>query len=175
MNQRKLICYEEKGLPLWIRDQLAMGTMGVFFPVSFIMEETNLTAVFQTDGYRPLSQIQKISTEDVFRIFCHIVMAMENNEKHYLLPEQYVINRDTVYFDLLSGRVKMIFLLNRDATPGVEQLCYLAQACNTMVHEEGEPYLESLIDELQKGGASYRSIIHRCELLQQEIYVCDIP
>ncbi len=175
MNQRKTVCYEEGQMPFWLMEQLAMGIMDVFFPVSFMKEEQHLTAAFQIDGYRPLSQIHTMSTEDVFQILYQVMMQMETNEKHYLFPESYEITRDTVYFDPLKNRVKMIYRPSEEGLTGKERLSQLILDCKTMVSEEGRSYLDSLAEALQQGDHSYRSAIHRCELLQQEIYVCDIP
>ena len=69
----------------------------------------------------------------------------------------------------------MIFVLNEEGVAAKEQLCELAVFCQSMVSEEGQSYLRSWAEELQNTGLSYRSAIHRCDMLQQEIYVCDIP
>lgn len=175
MNQRKTVCYRAGELPGWIMEQLAMNTMNVFFPASFLVETENIKAVYQLEGYRPMSHIHNLSTEDVFQLLCQLMRAMEDNEKHYLFPDRYLINMETVFFDPLKNRVKMIFLPNEEALSGKEQLCRLAIDCRSLVSEEGRGYLESWAEELETADLSYRSAIHRCELLQQEIYVCDIP
>lgn len=175
MNQRKTVCYEAGKLPAWIMEQLAMGIMGVFFPVNFMKEDGRMTAVFQTDGYKPLSHIHSLSTEEVFQMFCQLMTEMENNEKHYLFPDRYLIHGETVYYNPLKNRMRMIFLPNEEGVSGREQLCRLALSCKNIISEEGHGYLDSWAEELQKADLSYRSAIHRCELLMQEIYVCDIP
>ena len=175
MNQRKTICYTAGQVPLWMMEQLAMGLMEVFFPVSFVKEEENLTAVYQIDGYRPLSQIHALPTEEVFQLFCQVMSRMEQNEKHYLFPDRYRIAMDTVYYDSLKNRVKMIFIPNEEGHTGKSMLCQLARDCKQLVSEEGQTYLDSLAEELEKHDFGYRSAVHRCEMMQQEIYVCDIP
>ena len=175
MNQRKTVSYVENKLPSWIMEQLVMGTMGVFFPVSFVKDEDRIVGVYQTDGYIPLSHIHKMATEDVFQLLCQLMREMENNEKQYLFADRYLINEETVYFDPLKNRVKMIFLPNEEAVSDKEQLCRLAVFCKSMTSEEGHGYLESWTVELESADLNYRSAVHRCELLQQEIYVCDIP
>lgn len=175
MNQRKTVSYAVNKLPLWIMEQLTMGTMGVFFPVSFVKEEACIVGVYQTDGYIPLSHMHKMATEDVFQMLCQLMREMESNEKQYLFADRYLIDAETVYFDPLKNRVKMIFLPNEETVSGKEQLRRLAVFCKSMISEEGHGYLESWTAELEAADLSYRSAIHRCELLQQEIYVCDIP
>ena len=175
MNQRVEISYEEKQLPEWMMEQLSLHTMGVFFPAGFMAEKESTTAIFQVDGYRPLSHIHRLATEDVFQMFYQLILEMENNEKHYLFPENYLINEETIYFNPLANRVKMIFLPNEEMVSGKEQLLHLTCFCKTLISEEGQGYLDGWAEELKTGDLSYRSAIHRCELLQQEIYVCDIP
>jgi len=175
MNQRKTIRYKDGQMPAWIMEQLSMETMKVFFPVSFMKEETCIAAVFQTDGYRPLAHIHNLSTEDMFQMFCQLLAEMENNEKHYLFPDCYCIDENTVYFDSLKNRVKMVFLPCEEALHGKEQLRSLVLVCKDLVSEEGKHFLEDFAKLLEKAELNYRSAIHHCELMQQEIYVCDIP
>ena len=175
MNQKIEVHYGEQGLPKWIMEQLAMGTMEVFLPVCFLETEDGLTGVFQTEGCRPLFHIHSLPTEDVFQLLCQVIRQMENNEKHYLFPERYVVGPDSVCFDPLKNRVKMIFLPAEDACSGRDRLCKLIRDCKRLVSEEGQGYLESLAAELEKGRLGYKAAIRRCELLMQEIYVCDIP
>ena len=175
MNQRKTVCYGAGELPDWIMEQLAMGTMAVFLPVSFVEDGPGITGIFQADGCRALCCMHSLSTEDAFQMLCQLMTAMEDNEKHYLFPDRYLIDMETVFFDPLKNRVKMLFRPNQEGLSGKEQLCRLALACKAIVSEEGHGYLDSWAEELQKADLSYRSAIHRCELLQQEIYVCDIP
>lgn len=108
-------------------------------------------------------------------MLCQLIFQMENNEQHYLYPERYLINRESVYYDPLKNKIKMIFLPNEEARSGQEQLLQLIADCKRLISEEGEGYLDSWAAELQLGELNYRSAIRRCELLQQEIYVCDIP
>ena len=138
-------------------------------------EEKGVTAIFQTEGYRPLSQIQHLPTEEVFQIFGQLLQQMENNERHYLTPERYLISEDTVYIHPLKNKVKLIFDLNEEAIPAREQLSQLTTYCQSMVSEEGQSYLMGFAEELKQASLSYRSAIHRCDMMQQEIYVCDIP
>lgn len=175
MNQRKMICYTEGQLPRWIMEQLTMGLIEVFFPVSFVKEEESLTAVYQIDGYRPLSHLLSLPTEEVFQLLCQVISWMEQNEKHYLFPERYRIAMDTVYYDSLKNRIKMIFIPNEEGNTGTSMLCQLVRDCRKLVSEEGKSYLDSLAEELEKHDFGYRGAIHRCEMMQQEIYVCDIP
>ena len=175
MNQKKEVFYGEKGLPVWIMEQLAMGTMGGFLPVSFIETEKGVEGVFLADGYRPLSHFHSLSTEEMFQLLCQLISEMENNEKHYLYPERYLMNCETVYYDPLKNLVKLIFIPNEEGLSGQEQLRHLISDCKSMMGEEGACYLDSLVEEMRTGPLNYRSAIRRCELLQQEIYVCDIP
>ena len=175
MNQRKTVCYGLGELPNWIMEQLAMGTMAVFLPASFAEDGPDITGTFQAEGYRALSCIHSLSTEEIFQMLCQLMSAMEDNEKCYLFSDRYLINMETVFFDPLKCRVKMIYLPNAEGLSGKEQLCRLALDCKKLVSEEGHGYLNSWAEELRKADLSYRSAIHRCELLQQEIYVCDIP
>ena len=108
-------------------------------------------------------------------MLCQLMSAMEDNEKHYLFSERYLINAETVFIDPLKNRIKMIYLPNEEALQGKIQLCQLALFCKSMIDEEGRGYLDSWVEELQKEDHGYRSAIRRCELLMQEIYVCDIP
>lgn len=175
MNQRITVSYTEQQLPSWMMEQLTIHTMNVFFPASFLMEKGGVTAVYQTEGYRPLAHAHHLSTEEVFQMLCQLMSAMEDNEKHYLFSERYLINAETVFIDPLKNRIKMIYLPNEEALQGKIQLCQLALFCKSMIDEEGRGYLDSWVEGLQKEDHGYRSAIRRCELLMQEIYVCDIP
>ena len=175
MNQKKEVFYGKKGLPEWIVEQLTMGTMDGFLPASFIETENGLEGIFSADGYRPLSHLHNLSTEELFQMLCQLISQMENNESHYLYPERYLMNLETIYYDPLKNRVKLIFLPNEEELSGQEQLLRLITDCKRMISEEGEGYLDSLAEEMRTDSMNYRSAIRRCELLQQEIYVCDIP
>ncbi|MBR3785482.1 MAG: hypothetical protein IKJ77_03670 [Firmicutes bacterium] len=175
MNQNKTVFYGKDGIPKWMMEQLAMGIMDVFLPVSFIQDTAGISAVFQTGGCRPLHQMKQMSTEEVFQMFCNLIGQMEANERHYLFPDRYVISTETVFYDPLKSRIKMIFVPNEEGLPGKEQLCLLIRDCMNLASEEGRGYLESLAEEICEKDFSYRGILHRCELLQQEVYVCDIP
>lgn len=175
MNKRKTICYEAQQMPNWIMEQLAMGTAKSFLPVTFMKEGAQLTAVYQVDDYKQLSQVQSMPTEDVLQVLSQVIMAMEENEKQYLFSEDYLINRDTVFFDTLRGKIKLIFLPNENRSDSKSQICHLADACKSLVGEEGRTYLENMVQEVGSENLCYRSMVHRCEQLLQEVYVCDIP
>ena len=126
-------------------------------------------------GHSPFPQNREMCDTVQYRMLCLLMREMESNEKQYLFADRYLIDAETVYFDPLKNRVKMIFLPNEETVSGKEQLRRLAVFCKSMISEEGHGYLESWTAELEAADLSYRSAIHRCELLQQEIYVCDIP
>mgnify|MGYP003319766334 CR=1 FL=1 len=116
-----------------------------------------------------------MATEEVFHMIMQIIQIVEQNEKHYLFTDRYVIDEHTVWVDRLNGSVGLIYSPNENAMTTVEQVSHLLTYCRAIVPEEGIPYIASIESYLEKGNISYNSFVGKLEILQNEIYVCDIP
>ena len=174
MNQTRSVSYEINTVPEFIVEQLTGGMLSSFFPVSFVCEQSHYTGVYRTGECKALDRIEELSIKDMLWIFCQLLRLIGENEKHYFFGESYQIDVHTVYADLMRGQVRMIFQPMEEPCDTKTQLYRLLEDCKVKVSEEGQGYLQDMMEYLMKEEVGYRSAIHHGEQLQYEIYTCNI-
>lgn len=174
MNGKKNISYESEQMPEYLVDQLASGILPTFLPVSFVYEDTQCLAVYHTEHFRTLASVKEIGIKDMLTIFCQLLTMLSENEKHYVFGETYQIHVDTVYVDALFSKVRLIFQPLARLCTAKAQLTTLLRDCMPKVSAEGRPYLEDMIAYINREETGYVQAIRHGEMLQNEIYLCDI-
>ena len=67
------VYYPSSGLASYVPDILTSGRCSLFFPAGFIQDEEKIKGIYRTEGYRKLSSLSTISTEDIFTIVLSIL------------------------------------------------------------------------------------------------------
>lgn len=174
MVNEKSVAYGRNDLPDYVADQLNASLIPAFFPVSFVYDGNCCTGIYNTDTYKPLSIVDKIFIKDLLWIICRLMEMIAENEKHYLFGTDYQISQQTVYVDIFHRQIKMVFQPAGEAQSAKSQLSKLLHHCKNKVSEEGQAYLEDMIQYLNRDEVGLLSAIHHGEVLQNEVCVCGI-
>ncbi|MGN0659307.1 MAG: hypothetical protein ACI4LA_06840 [Emergencia sp.] len=166
--------YNAEELEEYVVDILTMGLSQMFLPAGFVREENILIASFRTEGYRPLSAIVEMHTEDVLKAALSLLQGAGQGEKVYLLPEYYEVRSDCIFVDKGFDRVRMIFVPSETPLSFSEKLADLLDDLKERSHEEGRRYVEDAAEYVRRHPWSSRSVRHHLETLRREVYLCGV-
>lgn len=166
--------YPETAMPSYALDILTSGRCALFFPVGFIKESGQIKGVYCTEGYRNLSAIENISTEDIFTVAISILHGVHQSEKLYLYQEMFALSPESVYVDQCFSTVKLIFIPAARQISLPEKLIGLLQELRKKGNPEGYGYLDDGIEFLRENQFGYQVAVHHLESLRKEVYLCNI-
>lgn len=168
------VYYSSSGLASYVPDILTSGRCSLFFPAGFIQDAEKIKGIYRTEGYRKLSSLSTISTEDIFTIVLSILHGVHQSEKLYLFQEMFELCGESVYVDKYFATVKLIFIPAAGQTSLQKKLVDLLFALKKKGNEEGYGYIDDGIRFLQENQFGYRAAIHHLESLRKEVYLCSI-
>ncbi len=174
MTAKREISYKEEKLPIYVMEQLAAREIPAFFPASFICADDECKGFFETGGYQSLARIDLLPAGVLLAVICRLLEMMIENERHYLPIGSYVFSEETVYVDMQGKKPKLVYIPAEEGKKGTGQIEQLLRGCRKKVSEEALPYIDTMITYLQQDDMHYSRIIRQGQLLQQEIYACDI-
>ena len=174
METTRNIEYAHPSLPIYIAEELNMGNLEGFFPVSFIQNKDCSMGIYRIEQYVPMKTAGEVTIDVLLQAFLELLTLMEKMEYNYVFPEDYLIDEKTVYMDPKQKKVKLIYLENGERTGAKEQLCRLLEGWESFATEEGRGYLKALRSYLQTHQVGYRSAVHHVEELHHEVCVCGV-
>lgn len=202
MNGQRELTYGTQDVPEYVRDILTAGVSRLFLPVGFVEEGELLSGHFRTEGYRKLSSVSEIGTEDIFAVILGILRGVWQAERLYLFSEMYEIRPDCIYVDRGYSDVRLVFIpAGRDRLPDslasekpetvseagtggadrssegplplTEKLVLLLEYLRKRGSREGWSYIDSAVGFLREDWG-YKALVHRLEELRREIYLCSV-
>ena len=174
MESTKSVEYARSSLPAYIAEQLNMGNLEGFFPVSFIQNKGGSTGIYRIDPYVTMQSAADSAIDVLLQVFLDLLALLEKMEYNYVFPEDYRIDEETVYIDPKQKKVRLLYLENEGRIGAKEQLCRLLEQWESMASTEGIGYLKSLRSYLLNHQIGYRSAIHHVEELHHEVCVCGV-
>lgn len=166
--------YEENVLHTYVMEILTLGLCSFFFKGSFIRSEASLLGTFETKGFRKLSSLNEIGTEDILTIAISILQGAVKGEQHYIFSDEYEIDVNTVFVDKSISAVKVIYLPSAEKTELSAKIGHLLRLLKGRCAEEGRAYLDNAIDFIENSGFNDQSVVHHLENLRREVYLCSI-
>lgn len=164
----------EKSPEKYVEEILSMEICKLFLPVSFIKDGDMVTAQFKTDGFTRLSAINSLAVTDIFSIIVSVFYGLKDGENHYIFPDEYEINCDTVFINKDFSDIKMIFNPPKAEKTGQEKVVEFIEELKKKCSNEGIPYLNNAAGYIKTGSSGYRAIIHHLESLRREVYLCGV-
>ena len=174
MEETKYVEYAKDALPAYIEEQLNMGTLKGFLPVSFIQTDRGCVGVYQMEKYVRAKSMPDTTIDILLHVIDRLLHLMEKMERNYVFPEDYLLTEETVYVDFENKEVRLIYMENQDKLSGKTQLCYLLAQWEDIASAEGAGYLRGLRSYLEEHQVGYRSAIHHVETLRHEVDVCGV-
>lgn len=171
-------CYEVKcqtgDVENYVREILTLNLCKLFFPVTFTVEGDEISGSYKIEGFKKLSVVNYIGTEDILSIVISLLKDMASCENHYIFCDEYEIDEDTVFVDKSYFMVKMIYRPCSQVKTGPERLLDLINQLKVKTSEEGLPYIEAVTEYISNNNFSYSSVIHYLEKMRKEVYLCGI-
>ena len=108
---------------------LGSGQFNGFFHTSFLFGAEKVTAVYECDGYAPLSTFRIEQTGDVLYVLEKILLILQCCPEYMIVPERVLLIPETVFYRLETGDVRMTFIpVVGDADIHRNILLFLARA-----------------------------------------------
>lgn len=174
MNGNVRVKYRRNQLFDYVSEILALGECGFFFRGSFAYMGECAEGCFETEGYRRLSSLKEIGTEDILSIAVFLLQGVMQGERNYLFAERYAIDCDTVFVDKSISNVKLIYTPPVENTELMDKMILLLQNLRCKGHEEGYDYIDHAIGFMTSEGYNLRAVISYIESLRREVYLCSI-
>ncbi len=100
---------------------LSAGDCPLFFPMTFLDEPEQVTAVYDCSGYAPLSTFRIEHTGDVLYVLEKVLLILHRSGEYLLLPERILISPETVFYNMKTGDVRIAYVPLQDARPDVHR------------------------------------------------------
>ncbi len=175
MNSYLTARYAKEEIPDYIVELLSLGLCDLFLPAGFVEEDGTLTCMYKTEGFRPLSSVLELSTEEIFSVAISLLHGVYQCEKHGIFSENFAVNVDCIFVDKGFDRIKMIY--RKEVGAGTDFSKKLA-ALMRMLREKGAPsgegYIDSAAEFLASDEYGYKAQLHHLENLRREVYLCGI-
>lgn len=176
MSGRLEVIYGKQEIPEYVRDILAAGASRLFLPAGFVEEGELLSGHFRTEGYRKLSSMGDIGTENIFSVILGILRGVWQTERIYLFSEMYEIFPDCIYVKQGYTDIRMVYVPSEIQKPPkslTEKLEALTEYLRKHGSQESWPYMDKVIAFLG-GDWGHRALVHRLEELRREVYLCSV-
>lgn len=156
-------------------DMLLSGNCKAVFRVSLIRKSSCCRIVYNTAGYKTLSELRDLSASAVLSISKKVLHLTEKCEDYLFLLGEYVLSPDTVFINEKTKDMKLLYVPCVSSEKGdsyvlarfVRQMKYIAD-------ENGAAYADTLMRFLLCENLDTERIIAFIEKLKQEIYECGI-
>ena len=89
---------------------LSRGLCGMFLPTTFVYDRNGVTAVYDSDGYRPLSEYRIEHTDDIMYILEKTLLALHRSKEYLFDPERILLSPETVFYQHETGDLKIAFV-----------------------------------------------------------------
>ncbi len=180
MNGQMEVKYGKQDMPEYVRDILTAGASRLFLPAGFVEEDELLFGHFRTEGYRNLSAVRKLETENILAVILAILHGIWQTERIYLFSEMYQIRADCIYVDRQYTDVRMVYVpagwAKKSEMPEetlTEKLEKLLETMRGSGSRQSGPYIDKVISFLQENWG-YKALVHRLEELRREVYLCGV-
>ena len=155
-------------------DMLATETCRLFLPAAFIQTGEGVFASYQTEGYCRLTALKENDTEDVLSIILSLLYGIEDAQCHYIYPDEYQINQESIFVKRGLHQVKAVYLPEEKASPLSEKVISLLRHLEGTVDEEGREYLDDAVTFIRQDAFCSKAVIHHLEKLRKEVYLCGV-
>ena len=111
MNETKLnYRFEADRLLSHETAMISRGLCDSFLPTSYIYDMGGITAVYDSDGYKPLSEYRIEETGDILYILEKILLMLRRSQDYLFAPERILISPETVFYQQDTGDMKIAFI-----------------------------------------------------------------
>ncbi|WP_161874788.1 hypothetical protein ACPW7J_08910 [Ihubacter sp. rT4E-8] len=173
MNGQTEIKYKKEKVPNYVLDILTAGAGSLFLPVGFVRDEEFLFGHYKTEGYRKLTAMKEIGTEDILGIVLGLLHGIWQGERVYLFSEIYEILPEYIFVSRGYDVIKMVFVPAEEQKKLTDKLRDLLLYLRERGHSEGYAYIDQALEFLHEDWG-YRALVHRLESLRREVYLCSV-
>lgn len=110
MNNRYEYTFEPKRIHPHELAALGRGVNEGFFPTTFLFDTGGITAVYDCEGYSPLSTYRFEQTSDVMYILEKILLILKRCPEHLLSPERVMLIPETVFYRQDTGSIRITYI-----------------------------------------------------------------
>lgn len=174
INGKIEVRYEQDAIKPYVLDILTLGLCRFFFSGSFVCDSGRILASYQTEGFRRLTSLKHIGTEDIFTIVISVLQGASAGERHYIFSEEYDIDAESVFVDKSISAVKLIFTPSVYKNTLSEKMIHLLHFFREVGADEGIPYIDNAAAFIEENGENDHAVIHHLENLRREIYLCSV-
>ena len=127
MNNRVFITIADRALLYEGRmEPLLCGKCEAFLPASMISGKEGVRLCFQTDGYKRLASLKRLTALQILDVVGKVMQNMKLCREYLYYPEDYVLSPDTVYCSN-EGKVRFLYLPSDrkiSETKVMQNFCY---------------------------------------------------
>lgn len=166
--------YEKYKLENYIMDMLTLETCKLFLPAAFIQTEEDVIASYRTEGFCKLSALKEFETEDLLSIIISLLEGIDDAQRHYIFPDEYVMNDESIYVQRDLRQIKMIFIPEKEERLLNDKIAALLEYLKEKGTEEGREYIEDAIAFVRQNTFGSKAVIHHLQTLRKEAYLCGV-
>lgn len=155
-------------------DVLVSGCCEAILPMSMICVGEGKTGIYNTEGYKSLSSMKNINASEILLLVKKVLIMRDICSDYMFFPEEYVLSTETVYLSEKNGDTKLTYISTKNGTSGDKSMIYFLQRLKQLTTDNGQLYLETLIQLFLCENLRTERIIGFIEKLRYEIYTCGI-
>ncbi len=166
--------YQKYKLENYIMDMLTLETCKIFLPAAFIQTEEEVIASYRTEGFCNLSTLKEIETEDLLSVVLSLLEGIDDAQRHYIFPNEYVVNDESVYVQKDLHQAKLIFIPEKEDIALNDKIVALLENLKEKGTEDGKEYMEDAIAFVRQNTFGGRAVIRHLEKLRKEVFLCGV-
>lgn len=148
---------------------LGRGAVDGFFPTTFIFDTEGITAIYDCDGYSPLSGFRLEQTSDVMYILEKILLILKRCPEHLLVPERVLTIPETVFYRVDTGSVRMTYIpVSGEADVHRNLIQFLIRICVDLCDPFGS-YIDRFIEKSREENLDIESMLTLVGVLRREL------
>lgn len=156
------------------RDILCRELCELFLPVNFVEDKSSLFGLYNTEGYFPLMDIEKLTVCRALDIIISLLDKIIAAERRYMFVGDYDLKLDNIYLNQSCSDVRVVFEKGRENNEYLikENLIQVCWLCNSKIEAESQGYMEKVIGYIERVHSSLGIIRHRITELRREAFLC---
>lgn len=148
---------------------LGRGNVEGFFPTTFLFENDGITAIYDCDGYSPLSGFRLEHTSDVMYILEKTLLILKRCPEHLLVPERVLLIPETVFYCREGGSVNVTYIpVPGEADIHVNLILFLDRICVDLCDPFGS-YVDQFIHRSCGENLDIDSMLTLVGMLRREL------
>ena len=155
-------------------DPLLCGKCKAFLPVSMVREKGGSWLCFQTDSYKKLSSLEKLTAFELLDVIGKVMQNIKFCREYLYYPKDYILSPETVFCSDDKGKVRFLYLPSDRKISDVNAMKNFCYQLRPLTSENGRMYLETLDHLFSVESLNEIRVQGFLNELMTEAYICGV-